>query len=133
MKIVCFPHFYYLSKVSRLVEIGHVLRRLGQEVILFIHGGGYEHVARQAGFDVVAVAPEMSPGQTAEYITLNHGEQGNPFRESFFTDGELQAYVPAEADTSLRENILGLKALQDKLDDPAIVAREIMKFLGVST
>jgi UDP:flavonoid glycosyltransferase YjiC (YdhE family) len=61
MKIICFPHFYYLSEVSRLVEIGQALRGLGQEVIFFSHGGGYEHVARQAGFDVLAAAPAMSP------------------------------------------------------------------------
>jgi UDP:flavonoid glycosyltransferase YjiC (YdhE family) len=98
MKIVCFPHFYYLSEVSRLVEIGQALRGLGQEVIFFSHGGGYEHVARQAGFEVVVVAPEMSPERAAEYMAFNRGEQGNPFRDSFFSYEELQAYVISEAD-----------------------------------
>jgi UDP:flavonoid glycosyltransferase YjiC (YdhE family) len=55
MKIICFPHFYYLSEVSRLVEMGQALRRLGQEVVFFSHGGGYEYVAREAGFEVTAV------------------------------------------------------------------------------
>ncbi len=98
MKIVCFPHFYYLSEVSRLVEIGQALRGLGQEVDFFSHGGVYEHVVRQAGFDVQAVAPEMSPERAAKYMAFNRGEQGNPFRDSFFTDEELQAYVINEAD-----------------------------------
>jgi UDP:flavonoid glycosyltransferase YjiC (YdhE family) len=98
MKIICFPHFYYLSEVSRLVEMGQALRGLGQEVAFFSHGGGYEHVAREAGFEVLAVAPHMSPQRAAEYMAFNRGEQGNPFRDSFFTFEELQAYVPSEAD-----------------------------------
>jgi UDP:flavonoid glycosyltransferase YjiC (YdhE family) len=98
MKIICFPHFYYLSEVSRLVEMGLALRRLGQEVVFFSHGGNYEYVAQEAGFEVVAVTPQMSPQRAAEYMAFNRGEKGNPFRDSFFTDDELQAYVPAEAD-----------------------------------
>lgn len=98
MKIICFPHFYYLSEVSRLVEIGQAVRGLGQEVVFFSHGGGYEYVAREAGFEVVAVEPHMSPQRAADYMAFNLGEKGNPFRESFFTYEELQAYVPGEAD-----------------------------------
>jgi UDP:flavonoid glycosyltransferase YjiC (YdhE family) len=98
VRIVCFPHFYYLSEVSRLVEMGLALRGLGQEVLFFSHGGGYEYVAREAGFEVTAVTPHMSPQRAADYMAFNRGETGNPFRDSFFTDVELQAYVPAEAD-----------------------------------
>ena len=98
MRIICFPHFYYLSEVSRLVEVGQALRGLGQTVLFFSHGGGYEHVAREAGFEVVTVAPEMSPQRADEYMAFNRGEKGNPFRNSFFTDAELQDYVPSEVD-----------------------------------
>lgn len=41
MKIICFPHFYYLSEVSRLVEIGTALTALGHDVEFFSHGGTY--------------------------------------------------------------------------------------------
>ena len=61
MKIVCFPHFYYLSEVSRLIEIGKQLRRLGQEVIFFSHGGPYETIVRDEGFELVSITPTMSP------------------------------------------------------------------------
>ena len=74
MKIICFPHFYYLSEVSRLVEIGKALRILGQDVLFFSHGGTYEHVAQEADFKVVAVGPSMSPGRAAEYMAFNRGE-----------------------------------------------------------
>ena len=98
MRIVCFPHFYYLSEVSRLVEIGRALRALDQEVIFLSHGGTYVHVVKEAGFEVIAVEPHMSSERAAEYMAFNRGERGNPFRDSFFTYDELQAYVPSEAD-----------------------------------
>jgi UDP:flavonoid glycosyltransferase YjiC (YdhE family) len=36
-------------------------------------------------------------------------------------------------DASLRENMLRLKSLQDRVDGPAIAAREIVNFLGASS
>jgi UDP:flavonoid glycosyltransferase YjiC (YdhE family) len=98
MKIICFPHFYYLSEVSRLVEMGLALRGMGQDMAFFSHGGSYEYVAREAGFDVISVEPFMSNQRAADYMAFNRGEKGNPFRDSFFTYEELQAYVPSEAD-----------------------------------
>jgi UDP:flavonoid glycosyltransferase YjiC (YdhE family) len=104
MKIICFPHFYYLSEVTRLVEIGLSLLRMGQDVTFFSHGGTYEYIAREAGFEVVDIAPAMSPARAAEYMAFNRGEKGNPFRDSFFTYEELQAYVPSEADAFRQAN-----------------------------
>ncbi|MCA1753160.1 MAG: glycosyltransferase [Spirochaeta sp.] len=98
MKILCFPHFYYLSEVSRLVEIGKALTTLGHDVEFFSHGGTYEDVATEAGFTVTTVEPHMSPERAADYMAFNRGDTGNPFRESFFSFDELQAYVLAEAD-----------------------------------
>ena len=98
MRIICFPHFYYLSEVSRLVEIGRALTALGHDVRFFSHGGTYEYVPREAGFQVTSVAPRMSPERAADYMAFNRGDKGNPFRESFFTLDELRAYVPAETD-----------------------------------
>ncbi len=47
MKIISFPHFYYLSEVSRLVETGKALRSLGQDILFFSHGGTYEYIPRE--------------------------------------------------------------------------------------
>lgn len=98
MKIVCFPHFFYLSEVSRLIEIGTALRKLGQEVVFFSHGGPYESLAREAGFEVVSIAPTMPPQRAKEYMTYNRGEGSHSLSSSFFTYEELKEYVPAEAD-----------------------------------
>ena len=104
MKIVCFPHFFYLSEVSRLIEIGHALGKLEQEVVFFSHGGPYESLARDAGFEVVSITPTMSPERYDEYIKYNRGEGSKSLSSSFFTYEELKAYVPAEADALKQVN-----------------------------
>ena len=104
MKIVCFPHFYYLSEVSRLVEIGKNLRVQGQQVIFFSHGGPYESIARDEGFEVVSIRPTMSPERYDEYIRYNRGEGSKSLDSSFFTYEELKEYVPAEADALKQVN-----------------------------
>lgn len=102
MRIICFPHFYYLSEASRLVEIGKALVALGQEVRFFSHGGPYESVAQNAGFDVISVQPTMSPERAEHYMAFNRAEVGNPLRDSFFSYEELKEYVSREAEV-LRE------------------------------
>lgn len=104
VKTICFPHFYYLSEVSRLVEIGKVLREFGQDVVFFSHGGTYEHVAKDEGFDVVSVEPTMSRDRAETYMAFNRAETGNPLKDSFFTYEELEAYVRNEADALRAEN-----------------------------
>ena len=98
MKVICFPHFFYLSEVSRLIEIGKVLRKLEQDVVFFSHGGPYESFAREEGFEVVTITPIMSPERAKEYMTYNRGEGSHSLSSSFFTYEELKAYVLAEAD-----------------------------------
>jgi len=102
MRMICFPHFYYLSEVSRLAEIGKALRGLGQDVRFFSHGGPYEHVAENDCFEVVSVDPQMSPERAEEYEAFDRAERGNPFRDGFFSYEELDAYVRSEGD-ALRE------------------------------
>ena len=104
MKIVCFPHFFYLSEVSRLIEIGKALRELKQDVVFFSHGGPYESLAREAGFDLFPISPTMSAERANEYMTYNRGEGSKSLSSSFLTFEELKAYVPAEADALRQVN-----------------------------
>ncbi len=104
MKVVCFPHFYYLSEVSRLIEIGKNLRALQQDVIFFSHGGPYEQLARDEGFEVISITPTMSPQRYDEYIKYNRGEGSKSLKASFFTYEELKSYVAAEVDALKQVN-----------------------------
>ncbi len=104
MKIVCLPHCYYLSEVSRLIEIGKQLRTLQQDVVFFSHGGPYESIVRDAGFELVPITPTMSPQRYDEFIKYNRGEGSKSLDSSFFTYEELKDYVPAEADALKQVN-----------------------------
>ena len=104
MKIICFPHFFYLSEVSRLIEIGKALRKLEQDVVFFSHGGPYESIARDEGFEVIAITPTMSSERAKEYMAYNRGEGSHSLSSSFFTYEELKAYVPAEVDALRQVN-----------------------------
>lgn len=104
MKIICFPHFFYLSEVSRLIEIGNALRKLNQDVVFFSHGGPYESLACEAGFEVISIAPTMSLERAKKYLKYNRGEGSKSLSSSFFTYEELKAYVPAEADALRQVN-----------------------------
>lgn len=120
MKIVCFPHFYYLSEVSRLIEIGNALRGMGQDVQFFSHGGTYEWLAQQTGFEVVSVPPMMSQERAKQYMAFNRAEVGNPFRDSFFTYEELKEYVPREAEL-----------LRDARADVVLIGWNLPSYLSV--
>lgn len=98
MRVVCFPHFYYLSEASRLVEVAKALRRRGCDTPFFSHGGPYEWVAEQAGFEVVRVEPQMGVERAKQYMRFNRGEGLKSLRDSFFTYDELKQYVPSEVD-----------------------------------
>jgi UDP:flavonoid glycosyltransferase YjiC (YdhE family) len=120
MRIVCFPHFYYLSEASRLVEIGKALVDLGQEIQFFTHGGPYEHVARNEGFEVVPVPPQMSPERAQQYMCFNRAEGMKSIHDSFFSLEELREYVPNE-----------VVALQKNRADAVLIGWNLPSYLSV--
>ena len=75
-----------------MIEIGNALRALEQEVVFFSHGGPYESLARDAGFEVVSITPTMSPDRYNEYIKYNRGEGSKSLSGSFFSYDELKQY-----------------------------------------
>lgn len=120
MRIVCFPHFYYLSEASRLAEIARALRDRGQEALFFSHGGPYENVARDAGFEVISIEPQMSPERAQQYMRFNRGEGVKSMRDSFFVYEELKAYVSKEAG-----------ALKDARADAVLIGWNLPSYLSV--
>ncbi|UCH72263.1 MAG: glycosyltransferase family 1 protein, partial [Thermoplasmatales archaeon] len=55
-----FPVFYNLSDTARLIMIAKRYRKIGGKVIFFSHGGKYEKMARDSGFEIIGVKPIMS-------------------------------------------------------------------------
>lgn len=66
--IALVPHCGFLSETSRMLAIGRALQSRGQAVVFATHGGPYEHVIRQAGFDLTVLPPTMDRERCARYI-----------------------------------------------------------------
>ncbi len=93
---------------------------MGHDIPFFSHGGSYEWVAQDAGFEVLPVPPMMSRERAKQYMAFNGGEVGNPFRDSFLTYEELKEYVPCEA---------GM--LRDAKADVVIIGWNLPSYLSV--
>jgi UDP:flavonoid glycosyltransferase YjiC (YdhE family) len=52
-----FPLFYNLSETGRGVLIAKQYQNLGGKVVFFSHGGQYEYLAKEMGFDIIRVKP----------------------------------------------------------------------------
>ncbi len=92
-----FPFFANLAETSRLVRIAEKYRELGGKAVFFSHGGGYEYLATEAGFEIFRVEPLYSPEEIDELWKYDRLEKfGDPFSVSWLTEHVLkeeQAYA----------------------------------------
>jgi UDP:flavonoid glycosyltransferase YjiC (YdhE family) len=61
-----FPLFYNLAETGRAALIAQQYEKLGGEVVFFSHGGEYEYLVRELGYEIIRVNPIYSEG----YIDL---------------------------------------------------------------
>jgi len=54
------PPFHSLADTGRLVQIAKHYREMGGNVIFFSHGGSYEYIAKDNGFEILRVYPVLS-------------------------------------------------------------------------
>ena len=60
LRVGFFPAFFNLGETQRLVRIAKCFKELGGEAVFFSHGGEYEWLAEEAGFEVIRVEPIYS-------------------------------------------------------------------------
>lgn len=60
LRVGFFPAFFNLGETQRLVRIAKCFEELGGEAVFFSHGGEYERLAEEAGFEVIRVEPIYS-------------------------------------------------------------------------
>lgn len=65
-----FPPFVNLAEAGRAVMIAKRFRELGGRVIFFSHGGKYEFLARDNGFEIVKVKPFLTDEKVEEYFKI---------------------------------------------------------------
>lgn len=65
-----FPPFSNLAEAGRAVMVAKRFRELGGRMIFFSHGGKYEFLAKDNGFQIVKVKPFLTQEKIEEYFKI---------------------------------------------------------------
>jgi len=91
-----FPLFYNLAETGRAILVAKRYIKLGGRAIFFSHGGKYEYLAKDFGYEIVRVNPIYTEESIMKIIKINRGEQrGIAYDESFLREAvseEIAAY-----------------------------------------
>ncbi len=91
-----FPLCYNLAETGRAILVAKRYVELGGRVIFFSHGGKYEHLIEDFGYDMIRVKPLYSEESSREIMSINRGEKkGISYPESFIRESvkeEIIAY-----------------------------------------
>jgi hypothetical protein len=91
-----FPLFYNLAETGRAVLTAKRFIEMGGRGVFFSHGGRYEYLARDQGFEIIKVNPQYKEESIKRIISINRGEQkGLPYTEQFLREAvreEIIAY-----------------------------------------
>lgn len=68
-----FPRFYGMGETYPLVEIAKYYKKLGGKVVFFSHGGEYEYLVKEQGFEIVKVNPIAR--DTSKYLIQHTDEE----------------------------------------------------------
>ncbi len=94
-----FPLTYNLAETGRAVLVAKRYVELGGKAVFFSHGGKYEHLIDDFGYDIIRVNPIYSEETIKEIISINRGgKKGIPYKESFLRESvkeEIAAYKKA--------------------------------------
>jgi len=70
-----FPLFYNLAETGRAVLIAKRYVELGGKVVFFSHGGKFEYIAKDQGFEIVRVKPTYTNELVNKIVSINRGEE----------------------------------------------------------
>jgi len=91
-----FPLTYNLAETGHAVLVAKRYVELGGKAVFFSHGGKYEHLIEDFGYDIIRVNPIYTEEVIKEIISINRGEKkGIPYKESFLRESvkeEISAY-----------------------------------------
>jgi len=91
-----FPLFYNLAETGRAILVAKRYMELGGKAVFFSHGGKYEYLAKDLGYEIVRINPIYTKESITKIIKINRGEQrGIAYDESFLRDAvkeEIAAY-----------------------------------------
>ena len=68
-----FPGFHGIGETYPVIKIAKSYQELGGKVVVFSHGGDYEYLARDQGFEIKRIGPIASPGDISRYF-MEHSD-----------------------------------------------------------
>lgn len=82
-----FPLFYNLAETGRAILVAKRYMELGGGVVFFSHGGRYEYLAIDLGYDVIRVDPQYTEESIQRIVSINRGgKKGFPYTEQFLRE-----------------------------------------------
>ena len=82
-----FPLSFNLAETGRAIMIAKRYKKLGGKVIFFTHGGEYEYLIKNQGFDFVRVNPLFTKDIVARIRRINkENMRKDPYSESFLRE-----------------------------------------------
>ena len=97
-----FPLFYNLSESGRAVLVAKRFAELGGEAIFFSHGGEYEYLAKDLGFEIIKVKQFFTKEILARYQSIIRGEQKGQLYPEGFTEEAIKGEITAFKETDIK-------------------------------
>ena len=100
-----FPLFYNLAETGRAILVAKRYMELGGKAVFFSHGGKYEYLAKDLGYEIVRVNPIYTEESITKIIKINRGEQrGIAYDESFLRKA-VKEEIAAKSSTRIPEDL----------------------------
>ena len=92
-----FPLTFNLAETGRAILVAKRYVELGGKALFFSHGGTYEHLIKDFGFEFIRVKPIFNEETVNHIISVNRREKkGVPYSSSFLREAvkeEVKAFV----------------------------------------
>jgi len=69
-----FPGFFDIGETYHLIKIAKCYQEQGGKVVIFSHGGDYEYLAKEQGFEIIRMNPIARGPDITKYF-LDHGDE----------------------------------------------------------
>jgi len=69
-----FPGFFDIGETYHLIKIARCYHEQGGEVVIFSHGGDYEYLAKDHGFEIIRMDPIARGPDVTQYF-MNHSDE----------------------------------------------------------
>ncbi|MCK4365169.1 MAG: hypothetical protein KAW45_03905 [Thermoplasmatales archaeon] len=97
-----FPLFYNLSESGRAVLVAERFTELGGKAIFFSHGGEYEYLAKDLGFEIIRVKPFFTKEILARYQKVVRGEKNQQLYPKGFIDEAIKNEIAIFKETGIQ-------------------------------